>query len=80
MRILGIHIPGTEDSEAENEQLQRRLDQLEGEKGEGLKALRASQDERYRLQAELSAARQKLASLQADCAKAEAELQILRES
>jgi septal ring factor EnvC (AmiA/AmiB activator) len=80
MRILGIHLPGTPDPDGENEQLNRRLNQLEGEKGEGLKALRASQDEQYRLQSELSAARRKLASLQADCAKAEAELQNLRES
>jgi predicted nuclease with TOPRIM domain len=80
MRILGIHIPGTADLRRENEQLKRRLDRLEGEKPGGLKALRALQDEQYDVRSELSGAKRKLASLQADCAKAEAELQNLRAS
>ena len=80
MRILNIHIPGTQDLHGENEQLRRRLDQLEGEKAGGLKTLRALQDEQYDVQAELSGAQRKLASLQAACAAAEAELQDLRAS
>lgn len=80
MQILGIHIPRTQSLHGQNEQLQRRLEQLEGEKTAGLKTLRALQDEQYDLQAELSGARRKLASLQSDCSKAEAELQNLRAS
>ena len=80
MRILGIHIPGTEDAEAENEQLNKRLDLLGQKQGDGLKALRALQDEQYNMRAELSAAQRKLASLKAACSEAEAELQNLRES
>ena len=80
MRIFGYHIPGTPDPDGENEQLQKRLDQLEGEKPGGLEALRALQDEQYSLQSEVSAAQQKLASLKAACSEAEAELQNLRES
>jgi predicted nucleic acid-binding Zn-ribbon protein len=80
MRILGIHIPGTPDPHGENEQLKAQLDLLEQKKDGGLKALRAVQDEQYGLQSDLSAAQRKLASLKADCAKAEAELQNLRAS
>ena len=80
MRIFGHHIPGTPDPDGENEQLQGQLAQLEQKKDGGLKTLRALQDEQYDLQSELSGARRKLALLQADCAKAEAELQNVRAS
>ena len=56
MRIFGYHLPGTPDPHGENEQLTRRLDQLEQKRDGGLKALRAAQDEQYDLQAELSGA------------------------
>jgi predicted nucleic acid-binding Zn-ribbon protein len=79
MRILGIHLPGTPDPHGENQQLTNRLNQLEGEKDGRLKALRAMQDEQYRLRSELSGAQRKLASLKAACSEAEAELQNLRE-
>jgi predicted nucleic acid-binding Zn-ribbon protein len=78
MRIFGHHLPGTPDPHGENEQLNRRLDQLEREKDGRLKALRALQDEQYNLRSELSGAQRKLASLKAACSEAEAELKNLR--
>jgi hypothetical protein len=80
MRIFGYHMPGTTDPDGENEQLQRRLDLLEQKQGGGLKALRTLQDEQYNLQSELSAARRKLATVKANCEKAENELRTLRAS
>jgi len=80
MRIFGYHIPGTPDPDGENEQLKGRLGQLEREKDGGLKALRALQDEQYELRSELTDAQRKLASLQAACSSAEAELENLRAS
>ena len=80
MQILGIRIPRTVDLREENEQLKKRLEQLEGETAGGLKTLRALQDEQYGVRAELGCAQRKLAALQTACAAAEAELQTLRAS
>ena len=80
MKIPGIRIPRTVDLREENERLLQRLEQLEGQKADGLKTLRAVQDEQYQAQSELGCAQRKLASLKAACAAAEAELQTLRAS